>query len=34
LRISSGDRRETTIDGPFAWFETSVMIALTRWPWS
>ena len=27
-----GERRDTMIDGPFAWFETSVMIALIRWP--
>ena len=34
LRMSSGERRETMMLGPFTCSETSVMIAFTRAPWS
>ena len=34
LRISSGERRETMMLGPFAWLDTSVMTALMRAPCS
>jgi hypothetical protein len=32
--MSSPSRRLTMIDGPLVEGETSLMTALTRWPWS